>query len=101
MLADNIVNVINLETKSIGMCPLSLDRVFTFSPELYNYIMPKLQSASSSVGPRSYYCSEQGPDAGGQSHGQRTPERDTYCAHRHIRAARARRQRTQKREEQQ
>ena len=35
MLADNIVNVINLETKSIGVCPLSPDRFLTFSPELY------------------------------------------------------------------
>ena len=35
MLADNIVNVVNRETKSIGGCPLSPDRVFTFSPELY------------------------------------------------------------------
>jgi hypothetical protein len=35
MLADNIVNVINLETKSIGVCPLSPDRSFTFCPELY------------------------------------------------------------------
>ena len=35
MLADNIVNEINLETKSIGVCPLSPDRFLTFSPELY------------------------------------------------------------------
>jgi hypothetical protein len=35
MLADNIVNVIKLETKSIGVCPLSADRFFTFSPERY------------------------------------------------------------------
>src|SRR6476646_5332542 len=35
MLADNIVNVINLETKSIGVCPLSPVRFLTFSPELY------------------------------------------------------------------
>ena len=35
MLADNIVNVINLETKSIVVCPLSPDRSFTFCPDLY------------------------------------------------------------------
>ena len=34
-LADNIVNVINLETKSIVVCPLSPDRSFTFCPDLY------------------------------------------------------------------
>ena len=44
MLADNIVNVINLETKSIGVCPLSPDRFFTFSPELC--MRPKLQTFS-------------------------------------------------------
>jgi hypothetical protein len=38
---------------------------------------------------RSHDCSEQGPDARGQSHGQRTPERYAYGAHRHTRAARA------------
>jgi hypothetical protein len=51
--------------------------------------------------PHSHDCSEQGPDACGQSHGQCTPERDAYCARRHTRAARARGQRTQKPEEQQ
>jgi len=33
--------------------------------------------------------SEHPPDACSQRHGQRTPERDPYCAHRHSRAARA------------
>jgi hypothetical protein len=35
MLADSIVSVINREMKSIGGFPLSPDRFFTFSPELY------------------------------------------------------------------
>jgi hypothetical protein len=50
--------------------------------------------------PRSHYCSEQGPDARGHSHSQCAPERDPHCANGHTRAARARSQRTQKREEQ-
>src|ERR1700730_7296426 len=53
------------------------------------------------LGCPSHYCSEQGPDACRQSHRECTPESDAYCAHRDTRAARARRQRTQKREEQQ
>src|ERR1700688_1796535 len=45
---------------------------------------------------RSHYRSEQGPDASRQPHGQCTPDRDAYCAHRHARASRARGQRSQK-----
>ena len=60
---------------------------------------PSTNVSSSVV--RSHYCSEQGPDAGGQSHRQGTPERHTYRAHCYTRAASACRQRTQKRQEQQ
>ena len=36
---------------------------------------------------RSQNCSEQRADARGHRHGQCTPERDAYCAHRHACAA--------------
>jgi hypothetical protein len=39
--------------------------------------------------PLSRNCSEQRPDACGHRHRQCTPERDSYRAHRHARAARA------------
>jgi hypothetical protein len=38
------------------------------------------------LAPHSDNCSEQRPDACGHCHGQRTPESDTYCAHRHSSA---------------
>ena len=46
-------------------------------------------TAPASGWPRSRNYSEQRPDACGQCHGQCTPERDAYCAHRHSCATRA------------
>jgi hypothetical protein len=83
-------------------------RVRSFSARLYlhgclpafTHLTPLTLSALS-LWFRSHYCSEHGPHACGHCHSQRTPERHAYCAHRHIRPARARSQCTQKCEEHQ
>jgi hypothetical protein len=49
--------------------------------------------------PHSRKCSKQRPDACGQRHGERTPERDAYCTYRHSCATRACGQPAEKREE--
>ena len=59
---------------------------------------PKLQDFNA---PFRSSCSKESSDPCGQSHGQRTPQRDAHCAHRYACTAHARRQATQKREEHQ